>query len=66
MSEKSITLQEGQNPWTVAQHHLQMNGIDNPTDEQIWALDQRILDANGLSLEDAKHLPVGYLLKIPS
>lgn len=65
MSEKSVTLQEGQNPWTVAQHHLQMNGIDNPTDEQIWALDQRILDANGLSLEDAKHLQIGTTLKIP-
>lgn len=59
-----MTLHQGDTIWgdlsrIAAQHGQQLN------DEQVHDLVGRTLHANGISWEDARHLPVGYHYDIP-
>lgn len=50
--------------WGDAKSHLMNTGIFEPSNEQIQAEAQRILDLNNLTWDDATKLPVGYKFQI--
>lgn len=60
------TLTKGENPWTVSRDYLHQLGVKNPTNAQVWQLDQMVLRLNGISMAQARHLPVGQQLVLPS
>ena len=50
--------------WHEAQERLVRNGDLHPSNAQIWAFTQHILNINHLTWEKAKDLPVGYSFKV--
>ena len=67
----SVTLQAGENPWTVSEAELRAHGNHHPTDTQIAEYDTEMAAANGdeysLAPDDHRdeHLDVGTKLKLP-
>jgi hypothetical protein len=61
----SVRLNAGDNPWHEAEIVLGRQGINHPTDLQIAQLTNHLRAINGhMTEEQAKHLPVGYTLKL--
>jgi hypothetical protein len=54
----------GSTIWEDAKANLIKHGTASPTDAQVMAETQRILDLNDLTWEDAKKLPVGYEFRV--
>ncbi len=55
---------KGDTVWSHAQHELTSHGNLHPSELQIHAETQRILDLNNMSWDDARHLSVGTKLKV--
>lgn len=61
---QTIHITNGDTVWGQASSHLAMQGSGQPTQSQVFTETQRILDLNGLSWEQARHLTSGVSLKI--
>lgn len=59
-----ILEEKGSNIWEDAEQNLISKGINGPSEAQIQAETQRILDLNNLSWEEARDLPVGYKFQV--
>ena len=60
----SVTLQAGENPWTVSRHILQTGGNAHPSAAQIAQMDQHIQALNHLNETTARHLAEGTELLV--
>lgn len=59
-------LSAGQNPWTETTDYLKSLGINDPTNAQIATVNNAGLNLSGISVDDARHLPVGFEFRLPS
>jgi hypothetical protein len=61
----SIHLKRGDTPWHEAEMILARQGINHPSNAQIDKVTDHLRTINGhMTKEQAKHLPVGYTLKL--
>lgn len=61
----TVPLPKNGNIWNLAAEHLHGQGIADPTNAQIDALKDQLLQINGISEEQAAHLPEGFSVRFP-
>lgn len=65
----TVTVHEGENPWTISEHHLMATGSTHPDPAQIEAYDRDMAHVNSnvytYGSDSSRHIPVGTELKLP-